>query len=921
MDANGQGFWMLASMEDWPCRRDLRWDPCEGVLRLVSRRRLGPASDPATAAAEANGALERAPRACDRHGGVAWWDPDRGAVLCRSEGRTALDLLALTQSPSDLIVGHDGVLYLVFAAGIRLHDLRQRWSDVTVSAEDFTPWRAAAHPDGGLWVLDRSSRRVARLHGLPLAFEAGVRQASTVFRPDPENCRPPQITDAELQRWADGERPVALACHGEGGLAVLCWRGAGRGWLHRFDADGLRIGDPLSLPDADHAYDLDWVDGDRIVLRLPGRREAPALILSTAEEGILHVSGEIYPLPADALAAPFARHPEGPPRVPIPFSASRAGQEPGLVSLHRLSISHLSRHGEASHHSDSRIRAIDSGRVDTVWHRLHAEARLPTRTGMVVWLAATSELVPPPPQALEAWLPHYFGEMPTEREPLAPRAVYDGLSSELPFHPGLGPWRREPGVAGLWSVLIQNPRRRMRRLVGRYLWIRLEMLGDGRATPELAALRVWASRFSYRDRYLSRLYREASFGAVAEASGPDLADLEVTPEAIESLNEGLTPDVLRGDGLRRIGVQLPQDPRVLTISPGRWWILADANGPRAWHLRSDERDGRQHLQISRAEASGPDFLERFLASFEGWLTSLEDRIASAHLLTDPRTVPEDHLDWLAGWIGVGFDPALPPARRREWLAAAPRIARLHGTRAGLELALDVATGGAVSGGEIVVIEDFRLRRLLATLLGVDRADEDDPLLAGLVVSGNSVVGDTLVLGEQESEELRLLFRDRDRTGRGATAVRSFQAELAHRATVLVHQSLVPAELGLIERIVELERPSHTIVRVETASWPLLVGIASLVGVDTYLGAGREPRPVRLNRSTLGEGDLLLAPAAPDPRSVGGRAPPLPSRPVADAGEDLVVAGGDSFRLDGSGSRADAGRSIETFIWRLVPPGS
>jgi phage tail-like protein len=292
-----------------------------------------------------------------------------------------------------------------------------------------------------------------------------------------------------------------------------------------------------------------------------------------------------------------------------------------------------------------------------------------------------------------------------------------------------------------------------------------------------------------------------------------------------------------------------------------------------------------------------------------------------NLLTDPCTVPADHLGWLAGWIGVGFDPALPSPRRREWLAAAPRISRLHGTRAGLELALEVATDGGVSRGEIVVIEDFRLRRLLATLLGVHRADENDPLLAGLVVSGNSVVGDTLVLGEQESEELRTLFRDRDRTARGATAVRAFQTELAHRATVLVHQSLMPAELGLIERIVELERPCHTIVRVETASWPLLVGIASLVGVDTYLGPGREPRPVRLNRSTLGEGDLLLAPAALDPRTVGGRAPPLPRRPVADAGEDLVVAGGESFRLDGSGSRADAGRSIETFIWRLLPPDS
>jgi phage tail-like protein len=920
MDANGQGFWMLASAEDWPWRQDLRWDPRERVLRLVSRRRLESVAD-RSAAAEANAALERVPRACDCHGGVAWWDAERGVVCCSSEGEADIDLLALSQAPRDLVVGHDGVLYLLLEVGIRLHDLRGRWRDVTVAAEGFSPWRAAAHPDGGLWVLERSSGRLARLSGLPMAMEAGVRYASTVFRPDPENGRAPQIRLLEADPWSAGERAVALAGHREAGLAVLCWRGAGESWLHRFDTEGRVLGEPLALPEARHAYDLDWVDEDRLVVRLPGLREAPALMLSNAEGDRLPICGEIYPLPVNALAAPFVRHPEGPPRVPIPFAARQPGLDPGLVSLHRLSVRNLARHGEARHHSDASPRPLDSGQVDTVWHRLHAEARLPERTGMVVWLAATSERIPPPADALEHWLPHYFGERPSEREPLAPRAVYDGLPSELPFHPGLGPWRREKGVAGLWSVLIQNPRRSVRRLVGRYLWIRLEMVGDGHATPELAALRVWASRFSYRDRYLPRLYREARFGAAAEASGAEIAALEVSPIALEDLNQGLTPEILRSEALRASGLSLPDVPRVIPLSPGRHWILADSNGPGAWHLWAAERDGKPHLRVNRAEASGPDFLERFLASFEGLLTTLEDRIASAHLLSDPHAIPEEHLNWLAGWIGVGFDPALPPSRRRDWLASAPKIARLHGTRAGLELALEVATGGGVSGGEVVVVEDFRLRRLLATLLGVDRAEESDPLLAGLVVSGNSVVGDTLVLGEHETEELRQLFLDRGRTAQGALAMRSFQAQLAHRATVLVHQSLTPTDLGLVERIVELERPAHTIVQVKTATWPLLVGIGSLVGVDTYLGPERKQQPVQLNRSQLGDGDRLIAPAALHPSTIGGRAPPPLRRPVADAGPDQTVASGQSFRLDGRGSTADEGHHIQTYLWRWVPPDS
>lgn len=174
MDANGQGFWMLADPGDWPWRRNVHWDPRTRVLKLASRRTWEPRADQAQAAADANAALERVPRACDRFGAVAWWDPERQAVLCRSPEAGAVELLALTERPSDLLVGFDGVFYVVRGDGVLLHDLRQRWSDVTISAAEFTPWRAAAHPAGGLWLLERDSGRLARLQGLPMAFDDGT---------------------------------------------------------------------------------------------------------------------------------------------------------------------------------------------------------------------------------------------------------------------------------------------------------------------------------------------------------------------------------------------------------------------------------------------------------------------------------------------------------------------------------------------------------------------------------------------------------------------------------------------------------------------------------------------------------------------------------------------------------------------------
>jgi hypothetical protein len=287
------------------------------------------------------------------------------------------------------------------------------------------------------------------------------------------------------------------------------------------------------------------------------------------------------------------------------------------------------------------------------------------------------------------------------------------------------------------------------------------------------------------------------------------------------------------------------------------------------------------------------------------------------LVSDPVSTPPEHLDWLGAWIGIAFDPALPQGRRRDWLRAAPYLARLHGTKAGLELALDIASGGGVRGGEIVVLEDFRLRRILATLLGVNLNEEHDPLLPGLIVSGNSVVGDTLTVGEEVSTELLALFRAEVATPQENADVIAFLDRLANRATVLIHQSVSQQDLGLLRRVVELEAPAHVATQVLTATWPFLVGIASLVGVDTYLGPPLTPQPARAGVSNLGQ-DFVIGPVSLDPRMAGAASPPPSQLPVADAGQDRTEPFGASFILDGSGSHAAPGRSLRSYIWRLLP---
>jgi phage tail-like protein len=266
----------------------------------------------------------------------------------------------------------------------------------------------------------------------------------------------------------------------------------------------------------------------------------------------------------------------------------------------------------------------------------------------------------------------------------------------------------------------------------------------------------------------------------------------------------------------------------------------------------------------------PDFLGRLLANFEGVLTPLEDAIAGSWRLTDARSAPDAAIAWLGSWIGVGFEPWFPAARRRAQLRHAAELFRARGTLRGLRLALDVATGGGIGQGRIVVLEDHWFRRTLQTVLGLNLDRVDDPLLGGPVVSGNSKVGETLFLGEEGAEKQFLALFDASIQLKAAErrVVEEFFASLAHRATVVVHEEAALDERQLIERVAALEAPAHVTVRVRTANRDFMLGLSALLRVDTYLRPEPPPEPVEVDTSTLGGGARLLRPPSLDPRLEG-----------------------------------------------------
>jgi phage tail-like protein len=557
----------------------------------------------------------------------------------------------------------------------------------------------------------------------------------------------------------------------------------------------------------------------------------------------LDLIGARYPL-RRALEGPFVQSQDWPPHYPCepePLS-------PELPIIHTRPLVPLSwRALRTEGVADGRV--IDGGSFGMTWHRIYIEASVPHGCGVLIELAALDEDV----DATEVdFHPHWVGDATTMPDVAVdtPRSAWLRQASEVAFHPGLlpcdsvsGSAASDRGRSGLFTVLVQRADRALRDLRGRWLHVRLRLIGNGRHSPAIAAVRIYGARFSFVRRYLPELYRDET-------------------------------------------------------------------------VFDRERTGAATMH---------DFLERFVDLFESELTPWEDKVAGARVLMHPSSCPTEALPWLASFTGVRWPAALPEDRQRAWLASAPERARRRGTLTGLQLALDVATGGAVSDGAIVVVEDFRLRRTVATLLGVDLERDEDPLLPGLIISGNSIVGDTLILGDETvARDFLAAFvpealQDEEVSAEEAERlVESFYERTAFRATVLVHEGLDPILQRLIDAMVAEEAPAHVEVKVIAAREPLLVGVMALVGIDTYLREPPAVRIARINVSRIGRGDVIEGGAVLDWRLEAGWAPPM-RPPVAALDGPDVVSFASEFTLSGERSHADEGRSLTRYIWNRRPP--
>lgn len=260
-------------------------------------------------------------------------------------------------------------------------------------------------------------------------------------------------------------------------------------------------------------------------------------------------------------------------------------------------------------------------------------------------------------------------------------------------------------------------------------------------------------------------------------------------------------------------------------------------------------------------ANGADLRERLLACFEGMMTPIEDRIAAAETLLYPDATPAPFLPWLAEMTATRLPRHWPEPRQRRWLAGQGQLQRQRGTYGGLCRALDIITDGGVRRGEVVPVELFRLRCTLATILGISMDDARHPLTLGTGQSGNSLVGESLILADEHSREFLALFApELAKNNPERQTVEHFFDKYARRITVLLHgparslrQVVAEALPGLVPAAVQW--------KIAESDHPFVLGLSPLLRIDTFLE--REPAPgrVQLDHTRLNRGHLVQNPVA------------------------------------------------------------
>ncbi|MWC27066.1 phage tail protein [Paenibacillus sp. MMS18-CY102] len=288
-----------------------------------------------------------------------------------------------------------------------------------------------------------------------------------------------------------------------------------------------------------------------------------------------------------------------------------------------------------------------------------------------------------------------------------------------------------------------------------------------------------------------------------------------------SLDDYLADPLLRSSEKVAALSQLPwSEPSVnpqevlVRAEPGRYmWVRIQLYGsdkltPSVAGIRADfpRLSYLRYLPaVYQEDAASRDLLERFLALVESFMTDLDGKIASSPRWLDVDAMQGDYLRWLATWIGAVADPGWPEAKLRKLIKQMPELHRKRGTKAGLEQLVEIYTGERpiiVENHQLNAIPDPEAKKVYAELFG------DDPYRFCVLLKPEQLAGLT--------------------------------------------------ELTAVKRMIELDKPAHTVADVTWLQPWIYLGGHTYLGMNTLL---TKPSS-RLDEDSILQRDTMLTDCTP-----------------------------------------------------------
>lgn len=631
MDPNGTRFHLLRTLQDWrdDCREE-RPNGAPGVrgewthLDLESAVRLR-AELPLFRRRRGGQPLSldgRRGAAADRHGNRYWiaadqrsiyWQPSGGRLPAvwwtgapsaevASAGFAPLSTPAAPPRLQGLAITARQCLAAGIAGGLLLFDLPKggppQWLPFPADL-NLRPWDLADDLEDGLWVLDRQRRRLYALDGRfrfralgETRIESAATEAPGFLPVDGAvgGVAPPSLVrQLGIDLAPVALDPMAVEALPETGALILDQDPVGSSsrlliYLAGRFTVALPLGEsapPVQVRALDFAYDPNL---SQLYAVESGGQQAIAFHIRWESPPALDMRRTFLPLHNHGGRGLMVWRDGETARVfydlGAPGNADGAVRWASLVALD--DASRYEREGAL-------LTKVFDGKVrDCVWDSLFLDACIPPPTRVLVSSRVHNDRT-------------LVETMPFQTEPPLYRR---GLGSELPFYDPFADQDPPPKAAGTYELLLQ-------RAEGRYLQLRLQLHGDGTASPEIRALRVYYPRYSYVEHYLPGVYREdpesasfldrflANFRGIynhIEAHIGEVSALfdprSAPPEALDWLAGwlGLTLDPLWSELYKQAGQPPPVDRRRLLIrfAPRLFERRGTADGIRlALHLLLD----------------------------------------------------------------------------------------------------------------------------------------------------------------------------------------------------------------------------------------------------------------------------------------------------------------------------------------------